>query len=62
MDNMIKETEQIKYVIKVNGQVVSIQFASAFVAEQAVGQLAPEQQAIAEVVPVTASGKEVLLG
>ena len=59
---MIKETEQLKYVIKVNGEVVSIPYATAHLAEAAIAQLSEAHQSIAEVVPVTANGQEVLLG
>ena len=62
MDKMINEAGQEKYVIKVNGQIVSIPFPSAQLAEAAIANLAEAHQAIAEVVPVTADGREVLLG
>lgn len=62
MDKLINEVQQEKFVIKVNGQIVSIAFASAQLAEAAITNLPEAQQAIAEVVPVTADGREVLLG
>lgn len=59
---MINEVEQQKYVIKVNGQVVSIPFASPQLAEAAIANLSEAHQSIAEVVAVTSGGQEVLLG
>jgi len=62
MDQMIKETEQLKYVVKVNGAIVSPPYATSHLAEDAIKLLKDEHQAIAEVVSVTASGQEILLG
>ena len=59
---MIKETEEVKYVIKVNGQVVSIPYTSEFLAQQNIANLSPDQQMLAEVVAVTPDGKELLFG
>lgn len=59
---LMGETEQPKYVIKVNGRTVSVPFPSKFLAEQHLGNLPKDQQAIAEIVPVTAGGQEILFG
>ena len=62
MNNLINEVERVKYVIKVNGAIVSIPFATPQLAEQAITQLSEAQQSLAEVVAVSADGKEILLG
>ena len=59
---MINEVEQQKYVVKVNGAIVSPMYATPALAEDAIKILNDEHQAIAEVVAVTADGKEVLFG
>ena len=62
MDNTITDSnDKIFYVIRVNGRVVSTQFTDRVVAEVAKQDLPPEQQVVAEVVPVTADGLELLL-
>ena len=62
MEQMIKEEEQLKYVVKVNGAIVSPMYATPHLAEDAIKLLKDEHQAIAEVVSVTADGQEILLG
>lgn len=62
MQNLINEQEQIRYVIKVNGQTVSVPFATKMLAEQHLGNLPQEQQVVAEIVIVTEEGKQVLFG
>lgn len=58
----LQENNKVMYVIKVRGQVVSIPYTSPTLAEQNISLLSPEHQMIAEVVPVTEDGKEILLG
>jgi hypothetical protein len=58
---MLKEDET-KYVVKVNGVVVSPMYGSVRLAEDAIRLLTVEHQSIAEVVPVTVHGQEILLG
>lgn len=62
MNKLINEQEQVKYVIKVNGKVVSIPFTSKMLAEQHINNLPQDQQIIAEVVPVTEDGRQILFG
>jgi len=63
MNNQIlNDNTVIYYVVRVNGQNMTIPFNSMQLAETEKMKLAPELQAIAEVVPVTAEGKELLLG
>jgi len=62
MDTIINETGTLKYVIKVNGIVVSIPFQSQTQAQNAITNLSESQQSIATVVPVTENGQEVLMG
>lgn len=62
MEQMIKETEQLKYAVKVNGEIVSPMYATSHLAEDAIKLLKEEHQSIAEVITVTATGQEILLG
>ena len=62
MDKMLREVQEVKYVIKVDGRVVSAQFASQQIAEANISSLSIEQQPLAEVVAVTTDGKEILFG
>ncbi len=62
MNQMLHEVDEVKYVVRVKGTIVSIQFASQMVAEQHIANLPLDQQMIAEVVPVTGTGQELLLG
>lgn len=52
----------VQYVIKVNGIPVSAPFGDKMLAEMARNNLPEEQRMIAEVVPVTSDGKQILLG
>jgi len=52
----------VHYVVKVNGVEVSTRFGERMMAEMAKSNLPEEQKMIAEVVPVTTDGKQVLLG
>jgi hypothetical protein len=62
MNQMLHEVDEVKYVVRVKGTIVSIQFTSQAVAEQHIANLPLDQQMIAEVVPVTGAGQELLLG
>jgi len=63
MNNIITDDmDVVYYVIKVNGVAVSTTFAEKLVAEMAKNNLPEEQRLLAEVVPVTSDGKQVLLG
>ena len=62
MNKMLSEVQEVKYVIKVDGRVVSAQFASQQIAEANISSLSIEQQPLAEVVAVTTDGKELLFG
>lgn len=50
----------IYYVVQVNGRAVTSPVASQHLAESKLIQLDPEQQQIAEIVPVTADGRQIL--
>lgn len=58
----ISEVQQIKYVIKVHGKVVSVPFTTHQLAEAQIPNLAVDVQPFAEIVPITAEGKEILFG
>ncbi len=62
MNQMLHEVDEVKYVVRVHGSVVSIQFGSQAVAEQHIANLPVDQQVIAEVVAVTSNGQQLLLG
>ena len=62
MNKLINEQEQVRYVIKVNGQTVSVPFATRPLAEAHLGNLPQDQQIIAEIVPVTEDNKQILFG
>lgn len=63
MDNMITDSnETLYYVVLVHGQEVSPRYNSPMLAEQQIQHLSPEHQSIAEVVPVTEDGRQLLLG
>lgn len=52
----------VYYVVRVNGKNVSHQFENKMLAEMEKQKLPPETQQIAEVVPVTPDGNQLLLG
>ena len=59
---MINENkEELKYVIKVNGQIRTVPLLKQL-AEDALQNLPESEREIAELVAVTAAGKELLLG
>lgn len=63
MNNMITDDlDVVYYVVKVNGTAVSTPFNERMMADMAKNDLPEEQKMIAEVVPVTADGKQLLLG
>jgi len=62
MQQMLHENQPNKYVIKVNGKVVSIPFSTKMLAEQNIANLPQEQQVCAEVVAVTPDGREIFFG
>lgn len=63
MENQILNDQTVVYyVVRVNGQNVSERFENRVIAEMEKQKLDPEQQKLAEVVPVTADGAQLLLG
>ena len=58
--NQVKETQQVKFVVKVNGKTVGLPQPSQQLAEAILTTLTPEQRQIAVIVPVTGEGKELL--
>lgn len=61
-NDILNDNTVIYYVVRVNGQNMTIPFNSRQLAEMEITKLAPNLQSLAEVVPVTAEGKELLLG
>ena len=62
MNQMLHEVDEVKYVVKVNGKEVSPRYTTPQAADTALQMLSEEHRAIAEVVPVTDSGNQLLLG
>ena len=59
---LANDENQVFYVIKVNGVVVSAQFTDRAVAESQRATMPPEAQASSIVEAVTHDGKQVLFG
>jgi hypothetical protein len=59
---MLTEVAPVRFVVKVNGQVVCSPQPTRALAEAVILSLAPDQRQFAEVVPVTDGNKELLLG
>lgn len=57
---MIRETQQVMYVAKINGVPVTLPQPSRHLAEAALSQLPAESRQFAVIVPVTTDGKELL--
>lgn len=63
MNNQILTDQQVVYyVVRLNGQEISPRVETRAIAEMSLNQLPPETRALAEVVPVTADGRQLLLG
>jgi len=63
MNNMITDDiNAVKYVVRVNGVDISAKFNDRTMAEMALNSLPDEQRFLAEVMSVTADGKQLLLG
>ena len=56
------DNTNVRYVIKVKNQKVSVPFASVFEAQNEIRNLPVDQQVIAEVVPIKDDGTEIILG
>ena len=61
-DNMINDMNAVNYVLHVNGIAVSGSFTDKMLAELARNALPEQQRMLAEVVAVTADGKQLLMG
>lgn len=62
-EQMIREQQTPKYQVKLKtGMVLSALFESRFSAEQFLLALPVEQRIIAEIVPVTTEGQQILFG
>lgn len=63
MNNQILTDQQVVYyVVRLNGREISSRVETRAIAEMTLNQLPPETQALAEVVPITADGRQLLLG
>lgn len=59
---MLTEVNSTMYSVVVQGRVVSTNIPSRTLAEATIFTLPPDQRAVAEIVPVTSDGKQVLFG
>lgn len=59
---MLTEVSPVLYNVLVQGRVVIPNLPSRSIAEGQVFNLPPDQRALAEIVPVTADGRQMLLG
>lgn len=59
---MITENDPTLYVVKINGVDISPRYPTPQLAESFVFRLPMEQQAVAQIVPVTNTGTQVLFG
>lgn len=59
---MITENNPTVYSIRVNGVVLFANLASRTLAEATLFQLSLEQRALAEIVPTTVQGQQILFG
>lgn len=63
MSQLLTDDQQkIFYVLRVNGQDISQKYENQMLAEVEKRKLPPETQPLAEVVPVTANGQQLLFG
>ncbi len=60
--DMIENTEQTFYAVSVNGNICSPKYTTPGGAESQISLLSEADQSIAEVVPVTYDGKQILFG
>jgi hypothetical protein len=59
---MLTEVGTTLWAVRVQGRIVTTNLPSQRIAENALLNLPPEQQRLAEVIPVTPEGKTVLFG
>ena len=60
--NIVNEVQETRYAVKVNGQIVSPLYVTPNGAEDMIKLLSEAHQSIAEVVPCTPDGQELLFG
>lgn len=61
-ENMIENNDQVYYAVSVKGNICSPKYTTSEGAESQIKLLSESDQAIAEVVPVTYDGKQILFG
>lgn len=59
---LVDDNNSTYYVVRVNGKDVSMRYSNKMMAEQEMVNLTEDQRENAEIVTVTAEGKQVLLG
>lgn len=61
-DTILNDNTVMYYVVRVNGQNMTVPFSSRQLAEAELTKLAADLRPLAEIVTVTSEGKELLLG
>lgn len=61
MKNTLHEIEELKYRVIVNGTILN-ESNTLTLAEHFIRTLTQEQQALAEIVPISKNGKQILFG
>ncbi|RLC97485.1 MAG: hypothetical protein DRI46_12975 [Chloroflexi bacterium] len=61
MNAQILENERVKYQVRLNGQVLTTA-SSQQLAESFVTSLDHEKQKLVEIIPITGSGQQILMG
>lgn len=59
---MLTEIDQTLFAIRVNGVIIASSLPSRTLAEAHLLTLSADQRAVAEIVPMTSQGKQVLFG
>ena len=62
MENTQIPASELRYAIMINGQPVGPKYASMQIAEAQIALLSEAHQSIAEIVPVTVDGNQLLFG
>lgn len=61
-ETMIEDNDQVYYAVSVKGSISSLKYTTQQGAQDQIQLLSESDQAVAEVVPVTYDGKQILFG
>lgn len=62
MKQILNDNSTTYFAIMLNGQIISSRFTTAIAAEMEKQKLPSDKQMLAEVVPVSSAGQQLLLG